>query len=147
MKSLLILVVCVLGISMIASSYGQYMWVNENTEIPEVLLQLQIRNSEGELVSYIEANKIVAINPSLLDEFLENQTYKKIIVKDEKAFEVIQWQGKTETFDKRYVYSLFILWVTVGNEYESAIEVLHNSYQSEPGDTATVYWTVIRPAN
>ena len=130
---------------MATNSYGQYKWTNADDDLPEVLLQLQLRNSEGQLVTYIEANKIVAINESLLNEFLDEQPYKKFIVKDDKAFEVVQWQGTTETFDRNYVYSLFILWVPVDGEYESAIEVLHNSYQSEPGDTLTVYWTIIRP--
>lgn len=108
-----------------------------------VLLQLQIRNSEGKLVSYVEGTKIITIQPELLNEFLDKKP-NKIIIEDAKKYELIQWKGQTERFDKVHAMTIFNLWVQKDGTWISPLGVIHNSYQVEPGDTATVYWTIIR---
>ncbi len=81
-----------------------------------------------------------------LNEFLDKQGPKKFFIKDGKAFEIIQWQGRTENFSKQHAWSQFNLWVTLQSEPQTVLVVRHNSYQSQPGDTIAVYWTIIRPA-
>jgi hypothetical protein len=115
---------------------------------PQILLQLQHRNSDGQIITYVEATKILFINPDVLNEFLDTLPNKKTIIKDNKKFELIQWAGPTETYDKFHswpAYSLFVL--PINGKYQSALMILHNAYQTEPGDTATVRWTVLRPIN
>jgi hypothetical protein len=125
-------------------AYGQYSYVQDTTGLPYALLQLIIRDSEGRLVSYIEANQIVAIDSTVLDEYLDDVPDKKIITKDNTSYEIIQWQGKTEIINKKHAMTLFVLYVPVNNSYQTALELLHNSYQVEPNDTVEVYWTITR---
>ena len=115
----------------------------EEKDLPEVLLQLQIRNSEGQLVSYIEGTQIIRINSFLLNQYLDTKP-SQIIEKDNQSFELIQWQGQTEKVDNFHSMSIFILWVPRVNDFGSALGIIHDGYQVEPGDTLTVYWTVIR---
>ncbi len=116
----------------------------EEKDRPEVILQLQLRNSEGQLVSYIEGTQINSINPFLLDQYLDTKP-SQIIEKDNQSFELIQWQGQTEKINNFHSMSIFILWVPRVNDFGVALGIIHDAYQVEPGDTLTVYWTVIRP--
>lgn len=121
---------------------------SQTSGAPQVLLQLQHRNSDGQIITYVEGTKILFINPDVLNEFLDKLPNKKTIMKNDKKFELIQWAGPTETYHKFHSwpgYSLFVL--PINGEYQSALMVLHNAYQTEPGDTATVRWTVLRPIN
>ena len=111
------------------------------------MLQLELRDSDENFITYIEAEQIILIYPLELNEFLDNQNYKKFLIKDDKVYEIIQWQGKTEKFVKQHAYSQFDLWIPEQNEFKSVLTVRHNSYQTQPGDTLTVYWTIIRPAS
>jgi len=116
----------------------------EKKDLPEVILQLQLRNSEGQLVSYIEGTQMRLINPFLLDKYLDTKQ-SQIIEKDNQSFELIQWQGPTEKIDNFHSMSIFELWVPRANDFGLVLNIKHDAYQVEPGDTITVYWTVIRP--
>ena len=147
MKIILISLLCLILIGITSYSYAQFIPVYSQTNLPEVMLQLVIRDHDGNFITYIEAKQIIAIDHLGLNEFLDNQNYKKFLIKDGKAYEIIQWQGQTEKFDKKHAYSQFDLWIPEQNEFKSVLTVRHNSYQTQPGDTLTVYWTIIRPAS
>jgi len=134
-----------IGIS--SYSYAQYTEPDSNTKVPEVMLQLVIRDSDGNLVTYVEGVHIIVIYPLELNEFLDNKNYKEFLIKDDKAYEIIQWQGRTEKFNKKYTYSSFNLWANDQGKFKKVLMVRHDSYQTQPGDTVSVYWTIIRPAN
>lgn len=115
---------------------------------PQVLLQLQLRNSDGQIVSYVEGTKIVFIKPDKLNEFLDKLPNKKTIIKNDKKFELIQWIGPTEKYNKFHSWSGYELRVLpINGKYQTVLTILHNAYQTGPGDTATVRWTVLRPIN
>ncbi len=146
MKIILISLLCLILIGSTSYSFAQIYAVNSHTKVPEVMLQLELRDSDGNLVSYIEAKQVISIDPLKLNEFLDLIDYKKFLIKDGKVYEKIQWQGKTEKL-KKHTYSQFNLWVNEQSEFIKVLTVRHNSYQGQPGDTLTIYWTIIRPAS
>lgn len=128
------------------AAYGQYLYgENLPKELPSVILQLVLRDSDGHLVAYVIADQIVAIDPTVLDKYLDNKQNRKITDKDGKPHETIQWQGRTEKIDKAHAMTTFVLYAPVDQTYQTALEMLHDSYQVSPGDTVTVYWSVVRP--
>lgn len=145
MKSLIIIVILVILFGLIGISFLQNTIAQQNEKLPQVLLQLQIRNSEGHLVSYVEGTKIVMIRQIFLNEYLDEKPNKKIIVKEGKNYELIQWQARTEKFNKFHVQAMFQLWIQKDGEWITPLAIIHNGYQVEPGDTVTVYWTIMRP--
>ena len=147
MKIILTILFGLIAIGVTSYSYGQYTVVDSDTVLPEVMLQLELRNASGGLVTYIEATQIIAIYPNELNSFLDKINYKEFLIKDGKAFEKIQWQGRTEKFEKQHAFSQFNLWDTSFDEPLALLTVRHHSYQTQPDDTITVYWTIIRPAN
>ena len=146
MKIILVFLFSIVLIASVPFSFAQNTANLSETNIPKVMLQLELRNSDGILLTYIEATKIVSMDTTLLNEFLDDKP-SKLLVKDDKVYEIIKWLGRVETFDKEHAYSLFDLWIPVQNNYESGLAIIHNSYQTKPGDTLTVYWTIIRPVN
>jgi len=147
MKIILISLLCLILIGITSFSYAQYTVVNSNTKVPEILLQLILRDSNGNLVTYIEAERILLIYPLELNEFLENQNKKEFVIKDGKSYEIIHWQGKTQKFHTKTANSLFNLWAPGQDEFQKIIVVSHNSYQTQPGDTLTSFWTITRSAS
>ncbi len=146
MKIIVISLLCLSLIGISSYSYAQYTEPDSDTKVPVVMLQLVIRDSDGNLVAYVEGVQIMAIYPLEFNEFLDKQ-HKEFLIKDDKAYEIIQWQGKTEKFTKKYTYSSFNLWANDQGKFKKVLMVRHDSYQTQPGDTVSVYWTIIRPAN
>ncbi len=146
MKIILISLLFLILIGITSYSYAQYTLVDSHTKVPEVMLQLELRDSDGNFISYIEATQVIAIDPLKLNEFLDNKNYKEFSIKDGKAYEKIQWQGQTEKL-KKHAYSQFDLWKSGQDGFERILTVRHNSYQTQHGDTLTVYWTIVRPAS
>ena len=149
MKIILISLFCLFLIGITSYSYAQYYaYVSAGTKVPEVMLQLVMRDSEGNLITYIEAEQILEFYPDRLKKFLDNLNYKEFLIKDGKAYEKFHWQGNTENFDKQHVWNQFNLWTTDQSGTPVVVLVVrHNGYQSQPGDTILVYWTVVRPAS
>ena len=92
---------------MTSYSYAQWMSPDEAAELPEVLLQLELRDSNRNLIAYIEAEQIIGINPLALNRFLDNQnqTHKEFFTKDDKKYEIQQWQQINDRYDRKHAYS------------------------------------------
>jgi len=147
MRIIFVSLLCLILIGITSYSYAQFTVVDSYSKVPEVLLQLELRDSDGNLITYIEAEQIIGINLLEFNEFLDNQKYKKFLIKDGKAYEAIQWQGPTEIFSRKHAFSGFDLWIPDQNGFKHVMTMRHNSYQTQLGDILTVYWTVIRPAS
>ena len=146
MKIIFLSLLCLILIGITSYSYAQYYMIDSHTILPEIMLQLELRDSDGNLRTYIESKKIIAFDQLMFNKFFEKQN-KEFLIKDGKAYEIIQFQGHTETFGRKHAMSLFILWGPEENTYKKVLAVAHNSYQVEPGDTLRVFWTIIRPVN
>jgi len=113
----------------------------------EVLLQLVLRNKEGQLIAYIETDEKRGIRPWYLDRYLDKVTDNKIITKDGKRYELIQFE-KYEPTHKKSKYSM-AMYVLIGpgapNQNVPLLWMNHDAYQVETGDKLKVYYTIYRP--
>ena len=146
MKIVLFSLICLIWIGMTSYSYAQFTVVNQTTILPEVMLQLELRDSNGGLLTYIESEHIIGISPLELNRFLDNlnNTSKEFFIKDDIKYEKQQWEKSTESFHKRHAWSAFQLLDIYQNEFVSLLVVRHDSFQSEPSDVIRVFWTIIR---
>lgn len=128
-------------IGITSHSYAQVTDVKD-AKIPEILLQLILRDSNGNLLTYIETDQIYKIHSFEFNALLENKNQKEIEIKDGEKYKMIQWEGKTQKFHKKTTISQFTLWAPGEDEFQKIIIIGHNSYQTQPGDTLTVFWTV-----
>jgi len=149
MKIILFSLLCLILIGMISYSYAQYTIVDRNTKLPEVMLQLELRDSNGGLIAYIESEQIIGISPLELNRFLDNQnqTRKEFLVIDDKKYESQQWEIRGDAYVEQLAYSGTRLLDIYQNEFETLLFMRHDSFQTQPGDTVRIFWTVIRPAS
>jgi len=147
MKIVLFALLCLFLIGMPSYSYAQFTVVNATTILPEVMLQFVLRDSNGNLLVYIETEHVIGISPLELNRYLDKQTEtdKEFFIKDDKKYESQQWTIASVTFDKKYAYSGTRLMDVYQNEFVTVLLMRHDSYQTQPGDTLSVFWTVIRP--
>ena len=113
MKILIILLLVTVFFATIEVSYSQMIPLQQVENIHKVLLQLQLRNSDDQLVSYVEGTKILRINPDLLNQHLDSFSSNKTISIDGKNYELFQWQGRTETLTRTHSMAMFILKILV----------------------------------
>jgi len=149
MKIVLFSLLCLILIGMTSYSYAKWMSPDEATELPEVMIQLVVRDSNGYLLSYMESEQIIGLDPLELNRFLDNQneTHKEFLIKDDKKYESQQWEVTNNVFDQRLAYSITRLLDAYENEFLPLLTMRHDSYQTQPGDTLRMFWTVIRPAS
>jgi len=142
-NSLTLIVIFVILTSIYAAdSYGQrqqQVAASEHPSLLEVSLQLQLRNSEGQLITYIEPTTMYIINIFWVHQFLDTIENKTIIEKDGQMVELIQYE-QTARFSKVGQYATYGM-VHNGNY---VITFRHDGYLSSPGDTLDVSWKIIR---
>jgi len=150
MKIVLFSLLCLILIGIISYSYAQLIDVHRDTKfVPEILLQLEVRDSNGILLTYLETEAINWFSPLGLNRFLDNQnqTRKEFFIKDDKKYESQQWEIKGDVFTIKSAYSSTRLLDLYQNEFDTLIVMNHDSYQTEPGDKSRIFWTVIRPVS
>jgi len=147
MKIILFSLLCLILIGMISYSYAQFTVVDKNTRLPEVLLQIEVRDSNGSLVAYIETERIAKISNLELNMYLDiqNQTHIEFLIKDDKKYELQQFQTTMKTHDEKLAYSSTSLVTVIQNELVTLLLMSYDTYLSQPGDTVRHFWTIIRP--
>jgi hypothetical protein len=112
----------------------------------QVLLQIIHRNSDGDLIGYIETTEKLRIRPAWLTTYLNTIPDKKVIIQDGKLYELIQFEDYEPPVDKsKYSMAMFLL-VTRFEDVgvQSIVTMNHEAYLIDPGDQITVYWTFLR---
>jgi len=139
-NSVTLVLIFVLLISIYAgNSYGAKMAPREDPSLPVIHLQLVLRNSEGQLVSYVETDFVYIRNLYLTHEFLDSIDNKSTVIRDGKTYEQIQFQ-KTEYFNsvgQKTAYQLFYKNMAV-------LLLMHDAYIASPGDELTISWKIVR---
>jgi len=107
--------------------------------LPEISVQIQIRNSDGVLVAYIEPSLFYLTNMYLIHKFLDEKENKSTIIIDGKSYEQFEFEFNhvDRNGGQRASYSL----------YQDGISVLTTSYNGfigEPGDIQKISWKIIR---
>ena len=146
MKIIISSLLCLILIGMISYSYAQFTVVDKNTRLPGVLLQIVVRDSNGSLVAYIETDRGKMSNLELnmyLD--IQNHTHKEFLIKDDKKYELLQFQTTMKTYDEKFAHSTTLFWAVIQNELVTLLQMSYDTFQSQPGDTVRNSWTMIRP--
>ena len=138
------ILIIVFAVTLIANSYGQVATV-QTSKTEKVYLQIQVRNSDGKLVAYIEPTVLYVYYPGLLDKYLDKKPNISIVTIDGKRFEQIQFEERG-TFDKYHTYAQYEMWSLNNGQRVDILSLLHDGYVVVPGDTYSVLWTIIRPA-
>lgn len=110
-----------------------------------VFVQIEIRNSLGQLVGYTESDNISYLDYSITEKFLNSQPVTKKITVNGQSFDLIKvTRAAIEDQDS------FIGETRITTEYFSNDAVVfsaaHPGLTIENGDTIAALWTIIHPA-
>jgi len=132
MKFLIISFIILFSLSVGFVGVAQGIFWNDDPRLVEVSIQIQIRDSEGRLVAYFEPTQTWASKS--VHYYLDKDENKSIILKDGKNLEVVKWE-QSKSYSGNKLATAF-----GGHGFSSFI----NGFLTEPGDTATASWKVVR---
>tara|TARA_B110000438_G_scaffold174444_1_gene166680 strand:- start:441 stop:851 length:411 start_codon:yes stop_codon:yes gene_type:complete len=110
-----------------------------------IIIQMQIRDSNGHLVGYIETDRTTVENlhelSLILDDMSTHIENTKIMTIDDKKYQVIVVEDNaTHLFDD------FLSISHITNNGKSIAYVNYDGFQIRTGDSVLTTWTMIRPA-
>ncbi len=140
---ILLIVVMSIGTFFIANSYASSHIAPTYHPSLSVVLQIEIRNSDGVLVAYIEPSIFYLRNINLIHDYLDqkDEKNKTILTIDENTYEVIEWSHKSkirESWEQQSGYQL-------GYKGYGILNARLNGSISQEGDIVTAYWKITRP--
>ena len=122
----------------------------KNKDDIEVFMQTVLRNSDGILVGYTEGTPHVYYPDQLID-WVESRANKSTIIKDGKKFEMLQVETKFRWYEtdpkNGFAMGASFLNLPINGQTANILYFNHDSFNTSPGDTAQVFWTMFRPAN
>ena len=110
-----------------------------------IIVQMQIRDSNENLVGYIETDRITVQGLDelylILDDMSVNPENTKIIIIDDKKYQVIVVEDYT-----KHPFDAFLSISHITNRGESIAYVNYDGFQIRADDVVITTWTMIRPA-
>ena len=143
MKSILIL------LSIIAISFTSFSYAQTQTSLDDGLfvnVQSELRNSDGQLITYLESSKFTDLNLPALHNFLDFEASvgnDPIVLIDGKNYQIIQ-RTKTITFDSDNVIGSTNLSDNLDGEVIHLARFTHDGLLVVPGDSLQSTWTFVR---
>ena len=112
-----------------------------------IFVQTTIRNSDGQLVTYLESSKFTDLNLEKLGPFLDFEASRgndpKIII-DGTEYQVIR-RVQSKIFDRDDLVASTILSDNMDGKITMLARFAHDGYPVTSGDTLESMWTFIRP--
>ena len=114
-----------------------------------IFVQTTIRNSDGQLVTYLESSKFTDLNLKLLGPFLDFEASRgndPTVTINGEEYQVIR-RVQSKTFPSDDLVASTILSDTVDGKLTMLARFAHDGYPVSAGDTLESMWTFIRPAS
>ena len=114
-----------------------------------IFVQTTVRNSDGQLVTYLESSKFTDVNLKLLGPFLDFEASRgsdPVITIDGEQYQVIR-RVQSKTFTSDDLVASTILSDTVDGKLVMLARFAHDGYQVSEGDTLESMWTFVRPVS
>ena len=111
-----------------------------------VFVQVTLRNSDGDLVTYMESNKLFDVNKKIINDSLDHFSSSMaipIFELNDTNFQVFIVESITE-FDSSTMFANAYYNVTIDERIYSAARFQFDGFLTSPGDEATTVWTIAR---
>ena len=114
-----------------------------------IFVQTTIRNSDGQLVTYLESSKFTDLNMDKLEPFLDFEASRgndPIITIDGTEYQVIR-RVQSKIFTTNDLIASTILSDNQDGKLTMLARFAHDGYPVTQGDTLESMWTFIRPVS
>jgi hypothetical protein len=112
-------------------------------------VKIQVRNQDGQLVTYLESDRIYVKDPARLNAFLDmggKAMQKSLVTIDGRNFEVIHGFGILY-HEKDNVISKNFIATSEGGPSSILAFADHDGYPVSKGYKVTSVWTIVRPVH
>jgi len=110
-----------------------------------IIVQIQLRDSNENLVGYIETDQITVLNfeelSLILDDMSTNSENTEILTINDKKYQVITGVGNAE-----YTSDTTVSISGITDDGESLVYANYSGFPIRTGDLVFTTWTMIRPA-
>ena len=110
-----------------------------------IIAQIQIRDSNENLVGYIETDRIIVLHfeelSIILDDMSTNPKNTKILTIDNKSYEIITGVGNAQ-----YTSETTVSVSGITNNGETLAFANYDGFVVREGDLVFTTWTIVRPA-
>ena len=121
----------------------------EQEEISVIFVQTTVRNSDGQLIAYLESTKFTTLNLEILGPFLDFEASRgndPIVTINGEEYQVIR-RVQTKVFESNDLVASTNLFNNVNGELVHIARFAHDGYPVTAGDTLESMWTFIRPVS
>jgi len=144
MKTKIFLLIFVVGFIFVGMSYSyadheKQASPQEDPSLIDVSLQLQLRNSEGQLITYIEPTTMWIQKIKLVHEFLDTKENKKNIEIENERFKEIEYKQSWIMPQTKAVTT-----VAMWHQNDTVLLFRMDGLITAPGDTLDASWKIIR---
>ena len=111
-----------------------------------MFVQVTLRNSDGNLVTYMESNKFYDVDKKIINDSLDHFSSSMeipIFELNDTKFQVFIIESDTE-FDSSTMFANAYYNVTIDDRTYSAARFQFDSFLTSPGDEVTAVWTIAR---
>ena len=110
-----------------------------------IIVQIQLRDSNQNLVGYIETDQITVLHfeelSLILDDMSTNPENTEILTINDKKYQVITGVGNAE-----YTSDTTVSISGITNDGESLVYANYSGFPIRTGDLVFTTWTMVRPA-
>ena len=111
-----------------------------------MFVQVTLRNSDGDLVTYMESSKLHGVDKKIISDSLDHISSSvkiPIFELNDYRFQVFIIESTTE-FDSNTMYANVYYNVDIDEQTYTAARFSFDSFLTSPGDEATAVWTIAR---
>lgn len=133
----LIMCVMILSVFVIPTAFA---------EIPYIFVQVIHKDSDGNLLAYLQSDRVTDANLDMINEMLEHESARgvdPIYQKDGNVFQVITREN-TLHFDSPLMYASTSLNQDVDNEQVTVLRLPQDGFRVLPGDSIKVIWIFVK---
>ncbi|GEM_PF-4898364 len=143
MKILIVVFFILFVGSVFTDSYGQSLPTQDKT-LRQVSLQLELRNSAGQLVTYLEPTEMYISDIIGTHDYLDTLENKKTIDINGETLELIEFSRSDTFYTVQQVNMYNLLYNPTEYFVKPVLHFRHDGYFSNPGDTLTAHFSIIR---
>ena len=115
-------------------------------EIPYIFVQIIHKDSDGNLLAYLQSDRVTDANLSAIDKMIEHESTREIdpiYQINGNVFQVITREN-TLHFDSSLMYANTSLIQDVDDEQVIVLRLPHDGFRVLPGDSIKVIWIFSR---
>ena len=148
MRALLATIAAVVLVSSVGASLAQTAGPQpqQQQQVLGIYAQVEVRNSDGTLVSYLETSNVRISDPAQFNKVVDSEIgqFKRTVVNTAGGQVEILQVNETYVHKSPTIVSLNLITLETKDGPKNLVVADHDGFPVVPGDRMTTYWTIVR---